>query len=83
MNNAAIAVAVGKIELDETQATGFSKLGASRFFQRRIIVGVHVVETDHVAAVPQQTLRNMKADEPGGACYENGPSAIDPILRCL
>ena len=32
--SAAIAVAVGKIELDETQAARFRELGAPRFLQR-------------------------------------------------
>src|SRR5215467_3039726 len=59
-------VAVGKIKLDEAQATGFGEFGTSRLLQRGIVVGIHVVEADHVATVAQQTLRNMKADEPGG-----------------
>src|SRR5262245_19617079 len=65
-------VAIGKVELDETQATRFGEFGASRLLQRGIIIGIHVVETDHVAAVAQQTLRNMKTDKPGGAGHENG-----------
>src|SRR5215510_3800266 len=72
LESACHPVAVGKIELDETQATGFGEFVASRLLQRGIIVGVHVVETDHVAAVAQQTSRNMKTDKPSGASHENG-----------
>src|SRR5690242_17559291 len=57
-------VAICEIELDETQARRFGELRASRLLQRGIIVGVHIVETDHVAALAQQSLRNMKADKP-------------------
>ena len=66
------AVAVGKVELDEAQAIGFGELGATRFLQRRIVIGIHIVEPDNVAAVAQQTLRDMKADEAGRAGDEDG-----------
>src|SRR6516162_8519410 len=77
-------VAVGKIKFDETQAIGFGEFGTSRFLQRGIIVGVYVVEADHIAAVAQQLLRNMKADKAGGAGHENGAiSHGSASRRCL
>src|SRR6476660_7054430 len=80
-------VAIGEIESDETQARRFGELRAARLLQRGIIIGVHVVESDHVAALAQQSSRNMKADKPGGACHENGavshrsPSPV--VFDCL
>ena len=45
------AVSIGKIELDEAHAIGFCKLRAPSFLQRRIVIGIHVVEADNVVAV--------------------------------
>ena len=71
MNKRGHAVAIGKIELDKAKAIRFGELRASRFFQRRIVVGVHVVEPDNVAAIAQKTLCDMEADEAGSSGDEN------------
>ena len=42
-------------------ATGFAELRTTRFLKRRIIVGIHIVETDNFAAVAQQTLARRES----------------------
>ena len=40
-------------------------------FERRIVVGVHVIEAENLVTVSQQTLRDMKADKACGPRDEN------------
>ena len=72
------------------------KLGEPRLLQRRIVIGVEVVEADDVAAVSQQPPRDVKADEAGGAGDEDRavshrlcsrvcvtePPQVDPFRLC-
>ena len=71
MNRRGHAVAIGKVEFDEAKPIGFGKLRAPRFLQSRIIIGIHVVEADDVAAVAQETLRDVEPDEASRSGDEN------------
>ena len=65
------ALAIGKVESDEAHLIGFCKLRTTRFLQRRIVIVIHAIDANDVAAVAQETLRDVKADKPGCAGYEN------------
>ena len=71
LEQARYAVAIGKVELHKAQAIGFCELRAAGFFQRRVVIGIHVVEADDIAAIAQQTLRNVKADKTGSSGHKN------------
>src|SRR5262245_59257849 len=73
------AVAIGKVEFDETQSVRFCQRRAAGFLQRRVVIGIQVINANDVAAVTQKTLRNVKADKPGGSGYQNG--AVSHRLR--
>ena len=55
--------AIGEIGLHESE----TRIGAQdiepRLLERRIVIGVEIVEADDVAALAQQPARDMKADE--------------------
>ena len=65
------AGAVGEIELDEAEAAILRELVEARLLERRIVVGVEIVEADDGAAIRQQPARHMKADEAGRAGDED------------
>ena len=39
----------------------------ARGFEARVVVGIEVVESDHLLAALEQPPRGMKSNEPGGA----------------
>ena len=47
------------------------QLGQTRFFQRRIVVGVEVVDAEHLVTAVEETPRNVVADEAGRAADED------------
>src|SRR6478752_3510631 len=51
--------AVGKVQFHEPKPTRLRELRTPRLLQRRVIVGIHVVEADNVVAVTQETSRDM------------------------
>ena len=61
------AGAVGEIEPDEAEAGKLCEFGEPRVFQRRIVIGVEIVDADDGAAAFQQTPADVIADETGGA----------------
>src|ERR1700731_4821269 len=63
--------AVGEVELDEMEGRIFAKLVEPRLLERRVIIGVEVVEAYDRAAGSQQPARHVEADETGGAGDEN------------
>ena len=65
--------AIGEIALHELEAGVDGKLGEPRLFQRRVVVGVEIVDSDDGAAVGEQALGNMIADEPGDSGDEDRP----------
>ena len=62
--------AIGKIEFLETEIGLAFQDFETRLLQLRIVIVVDDIETDDVAAVRQQTLRNVKPDEAGGTRHE-------------
>ena len=58
---------IGEVGLHEGEVGLAFEDIETRFFQRRIVIVVDAVETDNLAAGRQQTLRDVKADEAGGA----------------
>ena len=66
-------LAVGEVEHREAHMAGFGELGAAGFLQRRIVVGIHVVDADNVPSFAQQPPGNMESDKSGGTGDENGP----------
>src|SRR5262245_42702072 len=79
LKQACHAIAIGKVKFDEAKPVGFCELSSARFLQRGIIIGIHVIDADHIAAVAQKTARDVKADKSGGAGHEYG--AISHRLR--
>ena len=43
-------LAVREVKHHEAHIAGFGELGTASVFQRRIVVGIHIVETDDVPA---------------------------------
>src|SRR5712675_2957969 len=62
---------VGEIEPDETKRRGLCELVEARLLERRIVIGVEIVETNDVAAIRGETARDMEADESRGAGDED------------
>jgi len=67
------SVAIGEIELDEANQIGFSQVHAPRFLERGIVVGIHVVEADNIAAVSGKAFCDVEPDEPGRSGDKNRP----------
>jgi hypothetical protein len=76
------AGAVGEIEFRETEAFELGQLREARILQRRIVIGVEIVEADDGAAGFQQPPRDVKADETGGAGDEDGVTRHWSPPRC-
>src|SRR5581483_277537 len=72
------SVAVGEVKPDETHASGLLELAAAGVLQRGVVICVHIVEADHVAAVFQQTPGDMKADKPGCSGDQDGSVSHRP-----
>lgn len=65
-------LAVGEINRHEAHVAGFNELSAAGILQCRIVVGIHVVDTDDVPTVTQQPPGDVEADKAGCAGDENG-----------
>ena len=52
--------------------TEFGEFRAAGFLQGRIVVRVHIVQPNDVAAVLQKTPRNVEADKSGSTSDEDG-----------
>src|SRR5579871_3314773 len=61
------AIAVGKVELVETEAVDARELGEPRVLELRIVISVEIVDADDRATLRQQALRHVETDEAGGA----------------
>ncbi len=66
------AVAVGQIQRVMAVVRIGLKLGQPGLLQRRVIIGVEVVQPDNAFAPLQQTPGGMEADEAGGAGDQDG-----------
>src|SRR4029077_17355710 len=64
-------LAFGKVRPNEFEIRECLELRDSGLLQMRIVIGIEVVEADHVIAVRQQPPRDMHADEPGRSGDEN------------
>src|SRR5215831_13635494 len=64
-------LAIGKIQFYEAKSVRLRKLRKARFFQSWVIIGVHIVEANHVVPVTQQTPCDMEADKAGRAGHQN------------
>lgn len=63
---------IGKVKLGEAKAIEFGKLRAPRFLERRIVIGIYVIEPDDFAAIAQKPLSDVVTDESGRTGNENG-----------
>src|ERR1700716_4367981 len=61
----------GEVEPDETKRRRLCELVEARLLERRIVIGVEIVETEDVAAIRGETARDMESDESGGAGDED------------
>ena len=66
------AVAVSQVQRMMVIGGVGLKLGQARLLQRRIVIGVEVVQADDALAPLQQTPGGVKADEAGGAGDQDG-----------
>src|SRR3954469_2466273 len=62
---------IGEVEPDETKRWSLRELVEARPLECRIVIGVEIVETDDVAAIGDETARDMEPDESGGARDED------------
>ena len=65
------AGAVGEIELVEGEAVAPLKLREPRLLQPHVVVGIEIVEPDHLVAAVEQRLGGVVSDEAGGAGDED------------
>ncbi len=63
--------AVREVELDEAEPRVLAQDREPRFLQRRVVVVVEVVETDHLVAAIEEPAGDVKADEAGRAGDED------------
>jgi len=70
---------VGQINFSEGEARRFLQLREPIALQRHVVIGAHIIEADDCAALRQQTLRQVKADEARGAGDENGCHRVRSI----
>src|SRR5689334_12449081 len=85
------ALAVGDAALLEAECRKDCQLGEPRALERRVIVGVQVVEPDDRPPLLQQAARHVIADESGRSGDENGirghasplgsPGAAEGLIR--
>jgi hypothetical protein len=64
-------LALGKVRPDELEIREGFELRDPGLLQMRIVIGIEVVEADHVIPVRQQPSCHMHADEPGRSGDEN------------
>src|SRR4051812_37519187 len=62
---------IGKIKLHECKARQLLQLTEPCLLQRRVVVGIEVVEADHRLPGLQQAARDVEANEPGRAGHQN------------
>jgi len=67
--------AIGDVQLHELEIGEALEFRDSTLFQPRVVMGIEIVEAQHVMSVRQQAARDMHSDEPGG------PSDQDRILQ--
>jgi hypothetical protein len=65
-------LSVGKLDLLEPEIRKSSKLRDPRLLETRIVIGIQIVDTDHVMASGGEAAGDVHADEPGGTRDENG-----------
>ena len=65
-------IAVGDIELREGKALDGLQRRAPRLLERRVVVGIEVVEAEHPLAAGEQGLGDVRADEAGCAGDDDG-----------
>ena len=63
--------AVGDIDLLELEIGECLELRDPRLLETRVVIGIEVIEADHVVSVHQQPPRNVHADESGRSGDEN------------
>ncbi len=75
---------VGYVSLDEAKAIAAFDLGEPGLFEPHIVIGIEVIDADHLIAAREQSLCGVKADEASGAGQENFHTRRpDPILCSL
>src|SRR5215831_8078556 len=57
------AVTVAEIELVKPKLVVMREFGEAGLFESRIVVGIEVVDADHVAPILQQTSRHVESDK--------------------
>jgi len=67
---------VGEVEPDETKRRRLCELVEACLLERRIIIGVEIVETDDVAGIRGETARDMEAMNPAAPVTRIGLSGI-------
>jgi hypothetical protein len=72
-------LAFGDVHLLEPEAGKRAELRDASFLEPRIIIGIEIVDPDHVVAVRQQAAGNMHADESGRTGDENRPCHDHPF----
>ena len=75
------AVAVGEVDLRVAVAGLGLEVGQAGGLQRRVVVGVEVVEAHDLVAARQQPARQVEADEAGRAGDENAHRLPPSSLR--
>lgn len=60
---------VGDVGRDETEVVA-PKAVQSGQLQLGVVVGIEVVESDHVLVAPQQLLSDLRSDETGNTCNQ-------------
>src|SRR6185437_10747552 len=83
------AVAVGEVELDETEARMPGKLREAGILQLRIVISVQVIKADNGTTAFQEPLSHVETDEPGSAGNEDrtrrhftSTNSLDSIPSC-
>src|SRR5271155_4083088 len=59
--------AIGKVDAVKRKSLKLPQHGKTRLFERRIIIGIEIVDTDDRAAAFENTSRQRKADKDCGA----------------
>ena len=63
--------AIGEVKFDKLKSIGFREFRTAGFLQRRIVVGIHIIEADNIAAIAQETLCDVETDEACGSGHED------------
>ena len=70
-NSADIALLVGDIELLESEPGMRPQLLQPGALERRVVIGVQVVDAEHLVPALEQALARVHADEPRRACHQD------------